>query len=102
MCVTPYGGVFGDSSGVPSSAHHATDRLLWGPICVHASLPATALNPVGLTWWYRLCSATSPSPCRRFFESLYTALAAVLHEAFDKLGRRELLDTELGRLFRCG
>jgi hypothetical protein len=26
----------------------------------------------------------------------------VLHEAFDKIGRRELLDSELGRLFRWG
>lgn len=39
---------------------------------------------------------------RRFFESLYAALTAVLHEAFDQLQRRPLVEQELGQLFRWG
>jgi hypothetical protein len=38
---------------------------------------------------------------RRFFESLYAALAAVLSEAFERLDRKVMLEQELGRLFRC-
>lgn len=39
-------------------------------------------------------------PPRRFFESLYAALTALMHEAFDRLGRQAVLEQELGRLFR--
>jgi len=37
---------------------------------------------------------------RRFFEPLYAALAGLMHEAFDRLGRQAVLEQELGRLFR--
>lgn len=46
------------------------------------------------------CTAAAVILHRRFFESLYSALCAVLHEAFDKLGKRAVLEQELGRLFR--
>lgn len=38
--------------------------------------------------------------CRRFFEALYSALAAVLDEAFDRVGKHVAIEQELGRLFR--
>lgn len=49
------------------------------------------------------CPATPVMCClpRRFFESLYAALAAVLSEAFERLDRKVMLEQELGRLFRC-
>jgi hypothetical protein len=49
------------------------------------------------------CPATPVMCClpRRFFESLYAALAAVLAEAFERLDRKVMLEQELGRLFRC-
>lgn len=49
------------------------------------------------------CPSTPVMYClpRRFFESLYAALAAVLSEAFERLDRKVMLEQELGRLFRC-
>jgi hypothetical protein len=38
--------------------------------------------------------------CRRFFESLYSSLSAVLEEAFGRLGKQALVEKELGLIFR--
>jgi hypothetical protein len=39
--------------------------------------------------------------CRRFWECLYTSLAAVLAEAFERVGGKQpAIEAELGRLFR--
>jgi hypothetical protein len=38
--------------------------------------------------------------CRHFFEALYSSLAAVLDEAFDRVGKQQAIHQELDRLFR--
>jgi hypothetical protein len=39
--------------------------------------------------------------CRHFFEALYSSMAAVLDEAFDRVGKQQAIHQELDRLFRC-
>lgn len=64
-----------------------------------AGSPARKLT--GCHCWL-CCAVLCCCPCRRFFESLYAALTAVLHEAFDRLQRRPWVEQELGQLFRWG
>lgn len=38
---------------------------------------------------------------RQFFELLFSSLAAVLAEAFERVGKQAAIEQELGRLLRC-
>uniref|UniRef100_A0A383W4U4 Uncharacterized protein n=1 Tax=Tetradesmus obliquus TaxID=3088 RepID=A0A383W4U4_TETOB len=45
-------------------------------------------------------SYKKPQKDRRFFEALYSSMAAVLDEAFERVGKQQAIHQELDRLFR--